>query len=316
MTAGQISVTGAIGVDIGGHGIKAVRVDPHGAVLAREKIVVDGVEERGIEGVEAAVKALVDCLDPAGTLPVGAGVPGFHDRATGLLRQSPNFPGWEDQPVEERLGRRLGRLVRTENDANCALLGESWTGAAQGLRNVVMLMLGTGVGSGYLVGGTLLTGARGAGAEGGHIPLVRGGRSCGCGQRGCLERYVSGPGFLETALEEIGAVADAPGRPEEVFEAAERGATWAGAAIERFCSDLADGLVPMVHLFSPAAIVLGGGLTGSFTYFAPRVEEILKERTIPACLEGTLPLRRAELGGDAGAVGAARLVLTGDKHAR
>ncbi|MCO4771829.1 MAG: ROK family protein [Deltaproteobacteria bacterium] len=314
MSTGEIAPSGALGIDIGGHGVKGTRVDRHGVVQSRGRIDVSGVEARDIERIEQAVQRLVDDLDPDGRLPVGVGVPGFHDQTTGLLRQSPNFPGWEDKPVGARLSARLERRVQTENDANCALLGEAWVGAARGLRNVVMLTLGTGVGSGFLVGGTLLTGARGAGAEAGHIRLHRGGRACGCGRRGCLEQYVSGPGFVTTALEEFGEGAGAPARPEDIFDAAKAGADWAMAAIERFCVDLADGLTPLVHVFSPASIVLGGGVANAFPSFAPRVEELLGERAIPACLEGALPLRQAGLGGDAGAVGAARLVLTGAKH--
>jgi len=301
----------AIGVDIGGHGVKAVRVNAGGEILARERVSIDGVDERGIDAVEDAVASLVAALDGSGKLPVGVGIPGFHDHTTGRLRQSPNFPGWEEQLVGARLHDRLDRRVATENDANCALLGEAWTGAAQAARNVVMLTLGTGVGSAFLVGGTLLTGARGAGAEAGHLRLVPNGRLCGCGRRGCLESYVSGPSFMVTAAEEGAPAGTAP---EEIILAALDGVPWASRALNRFSSDLADGLTQLVHVFAPAAIVLGGGLAESFEHFAGAVEAALRERAIPACLAGALPLRRAALGTDAGAVGAARLVSTGLKH--
>lgn len=316
MLLDAIESDGAIGVDIGGHGLKAVRVTGNGVIVDRGRIAIEGVEDRRVEEVEASVRALVEALDPEGHLPVGVGVPGFHDQTTGLLRQSPNFPGWEDRAVGAHLRDLLGRRVATENDANCALLGEAWTGAARGVRNVAMITLGTGVGTGFLVGGTLLTGARGAGAEGGHISIHRDGRLCGCGRRGCLETYASGPGFQRTGAEEhlLAPEGPAPERPEDIFEAADRGEIWAVAAVARFASDLADGLVPLVHLFAPAAIVLGGGVTGAFKRFGPAVERTLIERAIPACLAGALPLRHALLGGDSGAVGAARLVLTGAKR--
>jgi glucokinase len=311
MGSAGIEDRGAVGVDIGGHGVKAVRVTVSGELLDRAVVALAGPRERGIDHVEATVEALVTELDPSRTLPVGVGIPGFHDHTADVLRQSPNFPGWENQPVGRRLRDRLGVRVATENDANCALLGEAWIGAAAGIRNVAMLTLGTGVGSGFLVGGTLLTGARGAGAEAGHILLHRGGRLCGCGRRGCLEIYVSGPGFAETGREERGT-ADPPLTPEDIFAAAEAGEAWAQRAVARFCSDLADGLVQIVHLVSPAAIVIGGGVAGAFPRFAPAVERLLEERAIPACLAGCLPLRAASLGGEAGAVGAARLVLRGE----
>ena len=174
MLLDAIESDGAIGVDIGGHGLKAVRVTSNGVVVDRGRIAIEGVEDRRAEEVEASVRALVEALDPEGHLPVGVGVPGFHDQTTGLLRQSPNFPGWEDRAVGAHLRDLLGRRVATENDANCALLGEAWTGAARGVRNVAMITLGTGVGTGFLVGGTLLTGARGAGGEGGVGPTLNG----------------------------------------------------------------------------------------------------------------------------------------------
>lgn len=298
----------ALGLDIGGHGVKAARLSADGEVLAQQVAPIGDASGRSIEAVEALVAGLVADLDPSGALPVGVGVPGFHDRTTGLLRQSPNFPGWEDQPVGERLADVLGRPVRTENDANCALLGEAWSGAARGVRDVVMLTLGTGVGSAFLVGGTLLTGARGAGAEAGHLTIHPGGRPCGCGRRGCLEAYASGPALLVTAREEGGEALSA----SPVFAASRAGEPWAVAAVERYCSDLADGLVALIHVFSPGAIVLGGGVSGGFDTFARRVEELVEERAIPACLAGVLPLRRAALGANGGAVGAASLFLGGE----
>ena len=288
-------------------------MDAQGAILDRAHVALQGLADREVSVVEARVAEVVERLRPAGaSLPIGAGIPGFHDTTTGLLRQSPNFPGWEDVPVAARLERLLGVPVATENDANAAVLGEAWSGAAAGLADVVMLTLGTGVGSGFLVAGRLLTGARGAGAEGGHIPLHANGRVCGCGRRGCLETYVSGPGFTRTAQEEYEQAPAGlrPERPEDVFDAEEAGRSWAARAVGRFVEDLASGLVPLVHLFSPAAIVLGGGVAGAFPRFAPSVERELLRRAIPACLEGVLPLRAAALGGDAGAVGAARLALS------
>ena len=302
----------AIGLDVGGHGVKGVVVDAWGTILRRAYAPLDGVSEREVANVEQRIAEVVAALD-GGALPVGAGIPGFHDTTTGLLRQSPNFPGWEDVPVAARLTRLLGRPVVMENDANAAVLGEAWCGAAAGLADVVMLTLGTGVGTGILVGGQLLTGARGAGAEGGHLPLHAGGRVCGCGRSGCLETYVSGPGLTRTGQEEYDAdpMGRPPARPQDVFAAADAGSDWAVRAVSRFVSDLADGLVPLVHLFSPAAIVLGGGVAGAFERFAEPVERALTAEAIPACLDGVLPLRAAVLGSDAGAVGAARRALRG-----
>ena len=257
-------------------------------------------------------------LDDPGRLPVGAGIPGFHDHVAGVLRSSPNFPGWENLSVSDRLSEVLETRVVVENDANCALLGEALAGAAKGCRDVVLLTLGTGVGGGFLVDGHLLRGARGAGAEAGHVAIYPGGRRCGCGQRGCLEAYASGPGLVQTASEswaEEGGEGSCPAEAAiDVFAAeAEAGGPqpelWASRAIERWCLDLGMGLAPMVHLFSPEVIVLAGGVSGAIDRIREPIEAALRHRTIAACLGDALPLRAAELGDLAGAIGAASLVL-------
>jgi glucokinase len=319
-------VPAAIGLDVGGHGIKGVLAAADGRVLARDREEIDGAAERGVAAVEGRIAALVDRLRnaaPGGavaaSLPVGAGIPGFLDRRDGVLRSSPNFPEWNEIPVARRLSSLLACGVVAENDANCALLGEVWSGAARGERDVLMLTLGTGVGSGFLVDGVLLRGHRGSGAEAGHVALYPGGRRCGCGRNGCLETYASGPGLLQTAreawIEEGGKPARFPLRSaRDVFEAdaaagGPESGSYAGRAIERFCLDLAQGLASLVHCFSPGAIVLGGGMAAALPRFQEPLEAALRARAIPACLGDALPLRRAALGELSGALGAAGLAL-------
>ncbi len=307
----------AIGIDVGGHGVKAALIAADGTLLDFQRRDIAGLGERGIDAIEERIRSLVRELR-SDDVPIGVGVPGFFDRRQGLLRSSPNLPDWQDVPVAARLTKLLGAPVVAENDANCALLGEAFAGAARGLHNVVLLTLGTGVGTGLLVEGRLVRGANGAAGEGGHIPLYAGGRKCGDGLRGCLETYVSGPGLVKTAKEawdEEGREGRCPANTaEDVFRAeVEHGGAapdlWASRGIERFALDLAAGLVPFVHLLSPEAIVIGGGLSVALPRFAPTCEGELRRRAIPACLGDVLPLRAAALGQAAGAVGAAALAL-------
>ncbi|MEE2829492.1 MAG: ROK family protein [Myxococcota bacterium] len=312
----------AIGVDVGGHGLKCVLVDAEGRLLAERVETLDGEEDRAMEQVEARLLRCVEVLTAeagSSAVPCGVGVPGFLEGSPKLLRASPNFPGWEDLAIEERLGNLLGRDVVVENDAHCAVLGEVWQGAAQGCDDVLLLTLGTGVGTGAVVGGRLLRGARGLGPEGGHIALYPGGRRCGCGQRGCLEAYASGPGLALTAEEawyEEGLEGRCPARSAlEVFEAeSEAGGPspdhWASRAVERYCLDLAQGIAGLVHLLAPELVVLGGGISGAFARIGGPIEEELRRRCIPAFVEGRLSLRPAELGDLAGAFGAASWALT------
>ena len=311
----------AIGVDVGGHGLKCVLVDAEGRLVAERVETLDSEDERAIELVEARLLRCVEALTAqagSSALACGVGIPGFLQGSPKLLRSSPNFPGWENLAVEERLGDLLGRDVVVENDANCAVLGEVWRGAARGCDDVLLLTLGTGVGTGAIVGGRLLRGARGLGPEGGHIALYPGGRRCGCGQRGCLEAYASGPGLAQTAEEawcEEGLSGACPaGTALEVFEAeAEAGGPspehWASRALERYCIDLAQGIAGLVHLLAPEVVVLGGGISGAFRRISGPIEDELRRRCIPAFIEGGLSLRPAELGDLSGAFGAAAWAL-------
>jgi len=312
-----------IGIDLGGHGVKGALVSGSGELITEENTPLDP-GDRELEVVEPKIKALVERLQEshpgAAGAAVGVGIPGFLEGDGKVLRSSPNFPGWEDLSIQARLEALLGQPVEVENDANCAVLGEHWAGAGRGCDNLLLVTLGTGVGTGVLSGGRLLAGARGLGAEGGHLALYPGGRRCGCGQRGCLEAYASGPGLATTAMEawqEEGRTGKCPAATAiEVFAAeTEAGGPdaehWASRAIERYCLDLAQGIAGMVHLLAPRMVLLGGGISGAFVRIGPSVEEALNKRCIPAFREEGLALRPAALGDASGAYGAAWCALRG-----
>lgn len=307
----------ALGLDLGGHGISGVVVSHSGELIAQENTLLKP-EDRELEVVEPKIKALVERLRESAPgvteTAIGIGIPGFLEGDGKVLRSSPNFPGWEDLSVQARFEALLGQSVEVENDANCAVVGEHWAGAGRGVDNLLLLTLGTGVGTGALVGGRLLAGAHGLGAEGGHVALYPGGRRCGCGQRGCLEAYASGPGLATTAMEawqEEGRPGKCPATTAIAVFAAEAEAGgpdadhWASRAIERYCLDLAQGIAGMVHLLAPQIVLLGGGISGAFGRIGPSVDEALKKRCIPAFRERGLALRAASLGDLSGAYGAA-----------
>ena len=287
--------------------MKAVLVDHRGTVLERWADHDPAPEARTVAAVLARISTAVAALDPGG-LPIGVAVPGFFDTRESVVRSSPNFPEWVDVPLATLLEEALGSRVSVDNDANAAVLGEAWAGAATGLREVVMLTLGTGVGSGFLVNGRVLRGARGAAAEAGHMVIHPGGRPCGCGRRGCLETYASGPGLVRTAREmwEGEGRADAPNTATGLFALHAAQDPTAGRVVTRFASDLARGLTTLVHLFAPEAIVLGGGVSTSLQTYRGALETELSGGAIQACIVDALPVRAAALGSSSGAVGAAR----------
>ncbi len=134
---------------------------------------------------------------------MGIGVPGIIDLRTGMLRESPNLPGWADYPVRAEIERRLATRVILDNDANVAALGEKWLGAAKEVDDIAMLTLGTGVGGGLVLGGRIWHGMTGMAGEFGHITVEPEGVQCNCGNRGCLEQYASATAVVRMARESI-----------------------------------------------------------------------------------------------------------------
>jgi len=292
-----------LGIDLGGHGIRGVLASEDGEQLDHRSIALASREQASVERELTAV--IVDLeraasrrgLEPSG---IGFGVPGFHRLTDGVLASSPNFPNWEGMRLRERLAGLTGRPVAIDNDANVAVLGESWCGVAAGCEHVVLLTLGTGVGSGILVGGRVLRGATGAGGEAGHMAVRRGGEPCGCGARGCLEAHASG-----TALARIAGMTSA----SEVCEAARRGDPPALEAVQGVGEDLGRALGDLGNLFNPQVLVVTGGLTRSWDLFEPSCDAGLRQRATPEVLRTIGPVRVGERGDTAGAVGAARLAL-------
>ena len=130
---------------------------------------------------------------------IGIGVPGIIDMQTGLVRESPNLPDWVDYPARAAIEQRLKTVVTLENDANVAALGEKWLGAAKDFADMAMLTLGTGVGGGLVLGGSIWRGANGMAGEFGHTTVEPEGQLCGCGNHGCLEQYASATAVVRMA---------------------------------------------------------------------------------------------------------------------
>jgi len=318
-----------IGVDIGGTNlvVGAVREDgeevrglvseptgaPEGPDVVIERIVTMA---RGV--IEHARRA-----DPnARILGVGVGSPGPLNRETGVVIFTPNLR-WRDMPVRDRIGQALGLPASLDNDANCAMLGEHWVGAARGASNAVCFTIGTGIGGGIVVDGKLVHGASDVAGEIGHITIEVNGRRCGCGNDGCLEAYASGPAIARRAVEaiEAGATSGLTDRvggdlgrltAQTVFEAAAGGDPLADELVRDTARYLGVGIANLLNLLNPEVVVVCGGVTRAGDHlFVPLRREVARRAFRPAVeacriLPGALP-------GSAGVVGAARAWL--DQHA-
>jgi glucokinase len=286
-----------IGIDLGGTAIKLARCDRHGTVLAEAEVPTPQPAVPG--AVCMALAEAVDAIDPDRLADrVGIGLPGPCDAAGRVARISINLPGWRDVPLAAWLEARLGRRVVMGNDANGALLGEAWLGAARGVGDVLLLTLGTGVGGAVLLGGRLFTGHGGAAAEPGLIGVDPDGPVCRSGNRGSLEQFCSLGGLARLS----------PLDPRELCRRADAGDTEALAVWEAYGRPLGVGLSSLLYVLTPELVLIGGGLSAASHHFLPAVWREVEERVLAVSREG-LAIRRCALGNGAGRLGAVRLAL-------
>lgn len=308
----------AIGIDIGGTAIKGGAVTSSGRVLAQRETPTDN--GHGLEPVVAQiammVTSLVDSLsaDSLTAAGLGVGVPGLVDYRDGRVIDCANLPGWENVQVAKILDNRTGLGVAMENDANNAALAEARIGAGRGSESMVLLTLGTGVGSGIILGGSLWHGAGATAGEIGHTIVQPGGRRCTCGQQGCLEVYASASATARRVVEAIQTGAKSilgervhrsePLNSADVVEAAKAGDAVGRQAWDESCKYLAIAAINLQHTLNPDCIVLGGGMSAAGDFLLANVNRQCSE--MMSSRLGSLPdIRLAGLGNDAGFIGAA-----------
>jgi glucokinase len=333
----------SIGVDLGGTNLRIAAVDEQGTLV--EKITLGTKISLGRDHVigemcDAIQRVSEKYKNAAPLLGIGIGVPGIIDMQTGLLRESPNLPGWAEYPVRAEIERRLKTIVILENDANVAALGEKWLGAAKEYSDVAMLTLGTGVGGGLVIGGEIWRGANGMAGEFGHTTVEPAGHPCGCGNRGCLEQYASATAVVRLAREAIAknsasglagaAHADAEFSAKSIFNLAIQGDEDARRIFRYVGRCLGIVLSSLVNSLNFPIYVIGGGVSSAWEAFSPAIFDELRRRALvyaatapydpSATLEGASAhvkagpghktiITRALLGSDAGLYGAARLPM-------
>jgi len=283
------------GIDVGGTALKLGQFDRQGNCL--QTLTVPTPQPSTPDGVIEAIVAAIESLDPQQeSKAIGLGTPGPADSAGRVALVAINLANWRNVPLADRLEALTQRPVVIANDANCAGLGEAWKGAGQQFQNLVMLTLGTGVGGAIILNGQLYVGPKGLAGELGLITLNPDGPPCNSGNRGSLEQYVS-----------IQAIQRDTGLEPKVW--GDRAAAGDPAALEfwqHYGRTLAAGLASIAYILTPEAIVLGGGISASAPYFLPTLQEELYRRVLLSSPE-TLPVLPAQLGNQAGMVGAAKL---------
>ena len=306
----------AIGVDLGGTNIKAALVSQDGKFLAKKHVKSE--VSSGKERVAAKIADIVNDLGQGDrSICVGIGSPGSIDRKNGLVRFSPNLPGWLDFPLAPLVSEKTGREVLIENDAKAAALGEKWFGEARGCDSFIVLTLGTGVGGGAVTNGQLLIGGGGIGGELGHMCVDPRGPLCGCGSHGCLECYASSSGMRRLAEEyraryphSLVFQEQSGGQFEAIaaFSAYQRGDPLAEIIYERFVFAMGVAIGSLVNIFNPEKIILSGGISSSAPLYLEKVKKISNEYTVLSMMN-SFDIVQSSLKENAAIYGAASIVF-------
>jgi glucokinase len=310
----------AIAVDLGGTNLKVGLVARGGRIVAKRSQAV--AADRGPGAVVADMAELADALIEeaavarAAVRAAGVGSPGPLSVREGIVFHCANLPNWHDVPLRDMLRERLKMPVVLDNDANVAAFGEFHHGAGRGCSDMVLLTLGTGVGSGIVLDGRIVHGHFENAGELGHMIVAADGLPCPCGQRGCLEQYASASSVSRRVVSAVerGAActlgeAIRGGEPIDcirVEEAAKAGDALCLRVWDDTCLYLAIAAINIQHAFNPARVVLSGGMSGAGAFLLDPINEHLGRQRWK--LHEDLPeIRLSDLGPDAGLIGAAAL---------
>lgn len=310
-----------IGIDLGGTNIKVGVVDEKNQIIKRNSVPTQ-VERPYTEIIKRMCDAVKDTLELCDVLmedceKLGVGSPGTIDSRNGIVVYSNNFE-WKNIHLVEEMKKYLPLPISVNNDANCAALGEAVAGAAKGYKNVVLLTLGTGIGSGIILDGKIFEGGHAGGAEFGHNVIRINGERCSCGRSGCFEAYASATALIrdtkraaakspESAIHALckNEVSNIDGTT--AFAAMEMGDPAGKMVVHNYIYYLSEGIANIINLFRPDRILISGGVCNQGATLTDPVNEMLKEMCFGGKDGFIAPVLQAELSNDAGIIGAANL---------
>ena len=307
-----------VGIDFGGMSAKAGLFDKNSKMLAKDTVKTS--KDDNYVTTVAKMAQLVKKLCEENDVPIksvrriGLASPGVIDSKEGVVVRWGNY-NWSDKPLARDMSEAVGAEVRVVNDANAAAYGEAIYGAAKAYKNSIFITLGTGIGSGIIIDGKLFEGVRGAGAEAGHMVIQVGGVPCGCGRKGCFEQYASASALIRDTKRAMFEHKDSimwqmtGGDPENVdgktaFAASREGDAAAQTVVKNYIVYLGEGILNLVSIFRPEAVILGGGVCNEGEYLLAPLRKYVAERLYVGCDKVPLTLNRAALGNDAGIYGA------------
>ncbi len=301
-----------IAIDIGGTQMRAASY--HTEDLTPLKINKIPSQEEGIKPQDRLLEVVKSIWpENATVLGIGVAVAGPLDLETGVIKKSPNIPDFDSFAIVDFLTTAFNVPVFLGNDANLAALGEWQYGAGVGHDDLIYFTISTGIGSGIISDGKMLLGAKGMAAELGHVTIYPNGPKCSCGQRGHLEAVASGTAIANWVKQEIEKGVPSsipPGKKinaKNIAKAAEAGDALALSAFERAGKTFGIAIVNFLHIFNPTLIILGGGVSKSIDLLMPHIQVALNEQVFAPGYLDEFEIVMAQLGDDAGLLGALAL---------
>ncbi len=305
-----------LGIDIGGTNIAMGIIDDSNNIIARDSIPTNA-SGREYDEIIAAMGEAVNRLIKTSKIPldkieyIGLGAPGILDNASGTITDNSNIH-WVNYPIKAKLQQYINKPVFLGNDANVAAWAEYNNGCGKGSKTFVMLTLGTGIGGGIILNGRLHTGAHNTAAEIGHATFISGGEQCGCGKKGCIEAYCSATALIKFAKRAIEKYPDSIMKKapkisaKTVIDAYKAGDKAAQEIFEAYTDNLAEFIGSIINVLDPDIVALGGGVANAGEVLLAPVREKLKKYILFTELQATR-IMKAEMGNDAGIIGAALL---------
>lgn len=308
-----------IGIDIGGTAVKIGFINKDGDILRKWEIPTnkENQGEHIVDDIWNSIRSQLNELqNKERVLGIGAGAPGFVNKTNGVVYQAVNI-GWQDFELKRQLQERSKLPVFVENDANMVALGENWRGSGNNANDLIAITLGTGVGSGIIANGEILSGVNGTAGEIGHTIADRDGYLCNCGRMGCLDTIASATGIIHQAMDKVNENPNSELAifyhqnstltAKDIFELA--------AKSDKTCKDIIDRIADILGLvianaaavINPSKIIIGGGVSNAGDALLNPVTASFKKYSLPR-ISNECDVRIARLGNDAGIIGAAYLV--------
>lgn len=292
-----------VGIDIGGTMIKYGLISLDGKISAEGEIPTEA--EKGIENLLKKISGIIEVYPKEELLGIAVSGTGQIDGNIGkVIGGNDIIPGWIGTDLVEMLEKKFSLPAVLENDVNCAALGEKWLGAGKEKKDFICITIGTGIGGGIVMNDDILRGDTCVAGEFGHIQIVKNGLECMCGKKGCYERYASATALVKMVKEKTGLKLNG----KEIFERERAGESVFKEIVEEWIDYLTDGLSTITYIFNPSLIVIGGGVTKQGDYLCERINKSLAIK-IGVNYKKNLSIRFAELGNNAGMLGAVYLLL-------